>query len=434
MADKKAKVAALITTTLASLQSITLGIENLILSWRRQQTNFNNLVNLLDSLKKKIMNRRKRRKIQRRLEWKKREKWYNPGRTEQWWINMKSRIALESSWRKNFRVSYEDFQKLVDEIRPYIAPNLLSPNHRALSAEKKVAITLYYLKDTGSQNMTANTFGVAHNTVSCVIFEVCSAITKYMGPKYLHLPKNKDAMQKKVSEFEAKYGMVQAFGCVDGTHVPISCPKVSSQDYFCYKHYYSINVQAVCDYRGLFMDVDCRWPGSTHDSKVFTNSSINKRMMKGELPRILQSTDSNDEKVPNYLIGDPAYPLTPFCMKEYLHCINNEEVIFNNILRSARNPIECAFGRLKARWSILTRKMDLKLENIPTVIYACFVLHNFCEREKSYVDLEQVQIQMELLKSNEEHYINKPDPIFSCNLDEGTVVRKCITNYFAKCI
>ena len=163
--------------------------------------------------------------------------------------------------------------------------------------------------------MTTNAFRVAHNTVSCVISEVCSAITNHMGPKYLHLPKSKDAMREKVSGFEAKYGIVQA---VDETHIPKSCPKISSSDYFCYKHYYSINVQAVCDYRGLFMDVDCRWPGSTHDSKVFTNSSLNKKIMKGELPRIFQSTHSDDEKVPNYLIGEAAYPLTPFCMKEYL--------------------------------------------------------------------------------------------------------------------
>ena len=102
------KVAALITTILTSLQTITLGIENLILSGKRQQTNFYNLVNLLSSLKKKMMNNRKRRKIQRRLDRKKRERWYQ-GRTEQWWINMESRITLESTWRKNVLFSYEEF-------------------------------------------------------------------------------------------------------------------------------------------------------------------------------------------------------------------------------------------------------------------------------------------------------------------------------------
>lgn len=44
---------------------------------------------------------------------------------------------------------------------------MLSPNHRALRPEKKVAIALYNFKDTGSQNMTA---GVAQNTVSCIVF------------------------------------------------------------------------------------------------------------------------------------------------------------------------------------------------------------------------------------------------------------------------
>ena len=31
--------------------------------------------------------------------------------------------------------------------------------------------------------------------------------------------------------------MIQAFGCIDGTHVHIKMPSTASHDYFCYKQY-----------------------------------------------------------------------------------------------------------------------------------------------------------------------------------------------------
>ena len=92
------------------------------------------------------------------------------------------------------------------------------------------------------------------------------------------------------------------------------------------------------------------------------------------------------EAIFNYLIGDPAYPWTPFCMKEYQTCATNEEVVFNSMLRSARNQVECAFGRLKVRWGFLTRKVDLKLEMVPTVTYSCFVLHSYRESKGNSPD------------------------------------------------
>ncbi len=152
--------------------------------------------------------------------------------------------------------------------------------------------------------------------------------------------------------------------------------------------------------------------GSVHDSKVFSNSLINEKLRNGSLPITHQSIGKNHVKIPNYLIGDPAYPLTPFCIKEYEHCSTNEEVIFNQMLRSLRNPIECAFGRLKARWGILTRKMDLKLESVPVVANACFILHNFSEKNKSYIDEDLVRAQLYCMRSNEEMHKNIPDPFF----------------------
>ena len=113
-----------------------------------------------------------------------------------------------------------DFEAVVAELRPYISPNHLSPNCRALNAEKKVAIT----KGIASIGMIANSFGVAIYTVSVVFAEVCEAISKYMGPKFISLQKYEDEMGVKAGEFEAKLGVKQAFGCIGGTHIPIKYP------------------------------------------------------------------------------------------------------------------------------------------------------------------------------------------------------------------
>lgn len=94
------------------------------------------------------------------------------------------------------------------------------------------------------------------------------------------------------------------------------------------------------------------------------------------------------------------------------------------MIRSARNQIECAFGRLKARWRILLRPMDIPVGHLPNVIFACFVLHNFCEREK--VDVDQHVVERVI---QEERSKIKPDR-YSYNTPMRTKVRKAITTYF----
>ena len=67
-------------------------------------------------------------------------------------------------------------------------------------------------------------------------------------------------------------------------------------------------------------------------------------------------------------------------LKEYAICQGNNEVMFNTMLRSARNQMECAVERLKAQWRILLRLMELKFEDIPDIVLTCFALHKFCEK------------------------------------------------------
>ena len=66
----------------------------------------------------------------------------------------------DTIWKKNFRMDKTTFFELVEILRPMISPDTNSPNCRSLSTEKKIAVVFYYLKDTGSLWMTANTFGI----------------------------------------------------------------------------------------------------------------------------------------------------------------------------------------------------------------------------------------------------------------------------------
>ena len=74
---------------------------------------------------------------------------------------------------------------------------------------------------------------------------------------------------------------------------------------------YIINVQAIGDCNGRFMDVDIKWPGSLHDARVFTNSEVQKGYIKGKFKLCYEELLPDDELVPQILLGDPAYPCCP---------------------------------------------------------------------------------------------------------------------------
>ena len=96
---------------------------------------------------------------------------------------------------------------------------------------------------------------------------------------------------------------------------------------------------------------------------------------------------------------------------------------------SARNVNECAFGHLKARFAALKRPMDVNLDELPFVIYACFVQHNFYELNGEFVNEERVRSTISYNRNFQPQIVHNRY-LTDCNGAEGKRVRKVLTKYF----
>lgn len=134
------------------------------------------------------------------------------------------------------------------------------------------------------------------------------------------------------------------------------------------------------DHNYLFSDICVGWPGSVHDARVHANSQL---YAKATLGQILNGAvlNINGIDVPEYIIGDSAYPLSTFLIKPFDHNVSLSEDVkrFNYCISRARILSENAFGRLKARWRRLMKQNDMLIERVPTIIAACCILNNICE-------------------------------------------------------
>ena len=116
---------------------------------------------------------------------------------------------------------------------------------------------------------------------------------------------------------ENVHSFPQCLGAVDGTHVNIKTPKNNSTDFTNRKGHHSINVQACVYYNYCFFDVVVKWPGSVHYDQIWGNSSINQMLKDGTIPKCFKVIVDGEDPVPVCILGDPAYQLFGYLMKEF---------------------------------------------------------------------------------------------------------------------
>ena len=116
-----------------------------------------------------------------------------------------------------------------------IKPRQNSFRGETISSFKKLAMTLYYLKDQESVRMMSNAFYVGLSTVSKSIRQVCLAIATVLGPQLIKIPTTAESLKELIQRFESNFGFPLVVGCIDRTHIPIKQPNENAHDFFATK-------------------------------------------------------------------------------------------------------------------------------------------------------------------------------------------------------
>ncbi|XP_015124124.1 putative nuclease HARBI1 isoform X2 [Diachasma alloeum] len=214
----------------------------------------------------------------------------------------------------------------------------------------------------------ANTVAVAWLLDSQGSWEIVHRVAPLiaaLSPDYIRFPSTPEAQREAQTELFARSAFPSAVCCVNGRQVRIQSYGGENGELYRNRHgWFSINVQGICNARLDFTNFVARWPGATHDTRVFRHSRICHLLYQEVYRDAL-------------LLGDSGYPDLPFLMTPLRNPQTAAEHLYNEAQIRTRNCIERCFGVWARRFAVVEIGSRFHTpERTVAVIIATAVLHN----------------------------------------------------------
>jgi hypothetical protein len=289
-------------------------------------------------------------------------------------------------FKSRMRMRKDIFHMLCAELAPALTKET-TRLREPLPVQLKVAAVLYKLAHGTTNSVISDMFGIGACTVSNILCEFVTAVLAIFKPRYVRWPTTRAELKKLADGFECLRGIPRVVGAIDGSRIPIIAPSEWPADYYNRKGYHSILLQGIVDSNSCFWNYDVGWAGSLHDYNLFKRSKAFDNCERGSLQGFT-------------IVGDAAYQPRTYMLTPLLGCkegLSRERYFWNFIQSSTRMPVECAFGILKLRWSILLKRLDVDTAFAPNLIACCLVLHNICRVHENEINVEWYDEATELL-------------------------------------
>uniref|UniRef100_A0A668A926 Putative nuclease HARBI1 n=1 Tax=Myripristis murdjan TaxID=586833 RepID=A0A668A926_9TELE len=232
----------------------------------------------------------------------------------------------------------------------------------ALTVGQTVCVALRFFATGTYMHLVGDAENVSKNTVCRAVHKVVLALTERLN-MFVVFPSHVSTLTVKEAFYQLAGSVIpQDYGCNRLHPLPNKGPLGENEgDYVNRKSFHSINVQMTCDHQLLVTNVEARWPGSVHDSRIFRESLLGHQLEQGLFDGLL--------------VGDRGYPCARNLMTPYPDPATPSQSRFNVALGKCRVRIEMTFGVIKSRFNCL-RGLRVRPERACKIIAACVVLHN----------------------------------------------------------
>ncbi|XP_025997104.2 putative nuclease HARBI1, partial [Solenopsis invicta] len=269
---------------------------------------------------------------------------------------------------------------VADQLIDKIEQSGFIPQHsfgmKPISEKLSILMFLWLMANIEPLRTIADRFDVSISSVFRIIRRVNAWILTKLDD-IITWPQN-NRIQTICDQFFFSRGVPKVLGIIDCTHIRIEKPVTNANDYCNCKKYFSINLQAVVDYRMLFTNVYCGESGSLHDARVLRRSPLYNAVNENKEALFPENT---------FIIGDSTYPSLPRFVPPFRdngHLTPQQTEFnyifeFNYILSSTRMIVEKIFGLVKARFrriKFFTKYRHISF--ITNVVIAACILHNYC--------------------------------------------------------
>jgi hypothetical protein len=275
------------------------------------------------------------------------------------------------------------FENLLNMLTPFLRSMCVNQVRPQMEIRKIVACVIYRFAHGHSPEHMADRFKIGASTIRKYVDIVCDILTDKdkLFSHCISIP-SEARLQGIILDFKKLTGLPNICGAIDGTHIPLAeSPSrrvtVSASDFFNRKKFHSIVLQGVCDSHKIFWNVCAGQPGGVHDGGQFKVSSLYKDLRKREILQEPVVLVGGIMCTP-YLIGDAAYPIRTYLIKNWKAPNDMDKRRFDNSMNSGRIVIEQAFGTLKNRWRIL-KNFNSRVDRAARITVAYCWLHNYCE-------------------------------------------------------